>query len=69
MHLGLLSAAGFAASLHLVPHPQSVDLLACPGQASAIPLTVPRGFDAGARAELDERWGALRIGRLRTASG
>jgi hypothetical protein len=69
MHLGLLSAAGLAASLHLVPHPQSVDLLACPGQASAIPLTVPRGFDAGARAELDERWGALRIGRLRTASG
>jgi hypothetical protein len=29
---------------------------------------VPHGFDAGARAELDERWGALRIGRLRTAS-
>jgi hypothetical protein len=27
------------------------------------------GFDAGARAEVDERWGALRIGRLRTASG
>jgi hypothetical protein len=30
---------------------------------------VPTGFDAGARTELDERWGALRIGRLRTASG
>jgi hypothetical protein len=30
---------------------------------------VAQGFDAGARAELDERWGALRIGRLRTASG
>ncbi len=67
MHLGLLSAAGLAASLHLVPHPQSVDLLSCPGQASPVPLTVPQGFDAGARAELDERWAALRIGRLRTA--
>ncbi len=69
MHLGLLSAAGLAASLHLVPHPQSVDVLSCPGQASAIPRTVSAGFDAGARAELDERWGALRIGGLRTASG
>ncbi|MGP8101532.1 MAG: glycoside hydrolase family 20 zincin-like fold domain-containing protein, partial [Candidatus Cybelea sp.] len=69
MHLGLLAAAGLAASLHLVPHPQSVDLLSCPGQVSAIPRTVPVGFDAGARAEVDERWGALRIGRLRTASG
>ncbi len=69
MHLGLLSAAGLAASLHLVPHPQSVDVLSCPGQASAVPLTVLPGFDAGARAELDERWGALRIGRLRTVSG
>jgi hypothetical protein len=69
MHLGLLSAAGLAASLHLVPHPQSVDLLSCRGQASAVPLTVLQGFDAGARAELDERWAALRIGRLRTALG
>jgi hypothetical protein len=69
MHLGLLSAVGLAASLHLVPHPQSVELLSCPGQVSAIPRTVPVGFDAGARAELDERWGALRIGRLRTAAG
>jgi len=69
MHLGLLSAAGLAASLHLVPHPQSVDVLSCPGQASAVPRTVTAGFDEGARAELDERWGALRIGRLRTASG
>jgi len=69
MHLGLLSAAGLAASLHLVPHPQSVDLLSCPGQASAVPLTVLRGFDAGARAELDERWGALGIGHMRTAWG
>jgi len=68
MHLGLLAAAGLAASLHLVPQPQSVDLLSCPGQPSAIPRTVPTGFDAGARAELDERWDALRIGRLRTAS-
>jgi hypothetical protein len=69
MHLGLLSAVGLAASLHLVPQPQSVDLLSCPGRPSAIPRTVPAGFDAGARAELDERWGPLRIGRLRTASG
>jgi hexosaminidase len=69
MHLGLLSAVGLAASLHLVPHPQNVELLSCPGQVSAIPRTVPVGFDAGARAELDERWGALRIGRLRTAAG
>ncbi len=69
MHLGLLAAAGLAASLHLVPQPQSVDVLSCPGQASTVPLTVPPGFDAGARAELDERWGALRIGRLRTAPG
>jgi hexosaminidase len=69
MHLGLLSATGLAASLHLVPHPQSVALLPCRGSASAVPLTVAHGFDAGARAELDERWGALRIGRLRAASG
>ncbi len=69
MHLGLLAAAGLAASLHLLPQPQSVDLLSCPGGPSAVPRTVPAGFDAGARAELDERWGALRIGGLRTASG
>ncbi|HLY01838.1 MAG TPA: glycoside hydrolase family 20 zincin-like fold domain-containing protein [Candidatus Cybelea sp.] len=68
MHLGLLSAAGLAASLHLVPHPQSVDMLSCPGQASAVPRTVTAGFDAGARAELDERWVGLRIGPIRTAS-
>jgi hexosaminidase len=66
MHLGLLAAAGLAASLHLLPQPQSVD--SCPGQPSAIPRSLPAGFDAGARAELDERWGALGIGRLRTAS-
>ena len=69
MHLGLLAAAGLAASLHLLPQPQTVDLLSCPGQPSAIPRTVAVGFDAGARAELDERWGALQIGHLSTASG
>jgi hexosaminidase len=67
MHPGLLFAAALATSLHLLPHPQSVQLLPCAAQAFAPPLTVPQGFDEAARAELDERWEALHIGRLRTA--
>lgn len=68
MHPGLLFAAALTASLHLVPAPESVDSLGCSGQASAVPRTVGDSFDEAARAELDERWGALRIGRLRTVS-
>jgi hexosaminidase len=68
MHPGLLFAAALATSLHLLPHPQSVQMLPCAARAFAPPLTVPAGFDEAARAELDERWQALHVGRLRTAS-
>ncbi|MFY9718599.1 MAG: glycoside hydrolase family 20 zincin-like fold domain-containing protein [Candidatus Cybelea sp.] len=68
MHPGLLFAAALATSLHLLPHPQSVQILPCAARAFAPPLTVPKGFDEAARAELDERWEALHVGRLRTAS-
>jgi hexosaminidase len=67
MHLGLLGVVGLAASLHLVPYPQSVESISCTIEAAAVPRTLPAGFDAGARAELDERWGALGIGRTRVS--
>jgi hexosaminidase len=57
-----------ATALHLVPAPTRVEELACPANA-AVPRTVSPGFDSGARMEVDERWGALGIGRLRTVSG
>jgi hypothetical protein len=68
MHPGLLLAAALATTLHLLPRPQSIDTLACSVSRSTIPRSVPPQFDAGARAELDERWTALGIGSLRTAS-
>ncbi|HEY2473535.1 MAG TPA: glycoside hydrolase family 20 zincin-like fold domain-containing protein [Candidatus Cybelea sp.] len=69
MHPGLLFAAALATSLHLLPHPQSVEGLACSARVSGIPQTVAPSFDEGARTEIDERWSALGIGRLRTGSG
>jgi hexosaminidase len=54
-----------AALLHLVPQPARVQDLPCLS-LNAPPLTVSAGFDSGARAEIDERWTALRIGALRT---
>jgi hexosaminidase len=68
MHPGLVFAAALAL-LHLVPRPQSVEQFACSSPAAAIPRSVTRDFDAGARAELDERWSALGIGRLFTPRG
>ncbi len=67
MHPGLLFAAALATSLHLLPRPQNVQMLPCSSAAFPAPRTVPSGFDEAARTELDERWGALGIGRLRTA--
>jgi hexosaminidase len=55
-----------AAALHLVPLPYRIEHLNCDSHVSTVPRTVAFGFDPGARAELDERWGALRIGTLRT---
>jgi hypothetical protein len=57
-----------AAALHLVPQPAHVENVACSPRDSTIPQTVAAGFDPAARAELDERWRALRIGSLRTVA-
>jgi len=57
-----------AALLHLLPRPAQIENLSCPPGGSAVPYSVSAGFDAAARAEIDERWSALGIGRLRTAA-
>jgi hexosaminidase len=56
-----------AALLHLLPRPNQIENLSCPPSGSAVPRTVSASFDDAARAEIDERWGALGIGRLRTS--
>ncbi|HEY6325335.1 MAG TPA: glycoside hydrolase family 20 zincin-like fold domain-containing protein, partial [Candidatus Cybelea sp.] len=56
------------ALLHLVPRPARIDNLPCPPNGSSVPSSISSGFDAGARVEIDERWGALGIGRLRSAA-
>jgi hexosaminidase len=61
------SEASAASALHLLPQPARVERLVC-GKPAFTPQTVTAGFDAGARAELDERWHALGLGTLRTAS-
>ena len=66
MHPGLLFAAALATSLHLLPRPQSVEGLGC--SASTIPREVAGSFDGAARTEIDERWSALGIGRLRSGN-
>jgi hexosaminidase len=55
-----------AALLHLLPRPAQIENLSCPRSGSAVPRTVAAGFDEAARSEIDERWLALGIGRLRT---
>jgi len=40
----------------------------CPAYPLSVPRSVAANFDAGARAEIDERWRALRIGSLQRAS-
>lgn len=65
MHPALVFAASVAMPLHLLPRPLHVENLACSLARSAVPTAVSSGFDAGAREELDERWSALRIGKLR----
>jgi hypothetical protein len=69
MHAGVLLAPALAASLHLVPAPQHVERFPCSSPASRVPRSVPPAFDGGARAELDERWGTLGIGRLHAVAG
>jgi len=56
-----------ATTLHLVPRPTTIVQRACAAHASAVPITVAVNFDPAARAEMDERWSALRIGALKTA--
>jgi len=53
--------------LHLVPRPITVELLGCRTPTAALREVAP-GFDAAARDEIDARWGALGIGRLRSAA-
>ena len=53
--------------LHLVPRPASVELLPCRVSTPALRSVAPQ-FDAGARDELDERWTALGLPRLRTST-
>ncbi|HVA33635.1 MAG TPA: glycoside hydrolase family 20 zincin-like fold domain-containing protein [Candidatus Baltobacteraceae bacterium] len=50
--------------LHLVPAPLHVASIACHTQAFAL-RTVAADFDPGARTELDDRWAALGLGKLR----
>jgi hexosaminidase len=57
-----------AALLHLVPRPAQIDTRSCPSNGVAVPASVSADFDPAARTELDERWSALGIGRLRTTS-
>jgi hexosaminidase len=52
--------------LHLVPRPAHVEMLNC--AAHGVPKSIAAGFDPGARAELNERWGALGIGSLETTA-
>jgi hexosaminidase len=54
-----------AVTLHLVPRPAHVSNLPCPAPGAAIPRTVASSFDPAAREEIDERWNAIGIGRLR----
>lgn len=54
--------------LHLVPQPAHLERLPCQVHPDEL-RTVAAGFDPAARAEIDERWGALGIGRLRTSAG
>ncbi|MEO6835684.1 MAG: glycoside hydrolase family 20 zincin-like fold domain-containing protein [Candidatus Tumulicola sp.] len=51
----------------LIPRPAHVETLPCEVRAVAL-RSIPPGFDPGARAEIDERWGALGIGRLRAVN-
>lgn len=62
----MIAVASFAAALHLLPRPLRVSV--SDGCSAAVPLTVADRFDRGAREELDERWTALGIGRLRVSS-
>src|ERR1700727_1499829 len=68
MHAVLVMAAIFNAPLHLLPRPNAITAVTCRGAASRLPLRAPADLDPGARAEIDERWTALGIGALRTAS-
>ncbi len=56
------------AALHLVPWPAHLASLTCPAKGSAVTRTITADFDPAARDELDERWKALGIGRLRTVA-
>ncbi|MBV8149087.1 MAG: hypothetical protein JO092_08355 [Candidatus Eremiobacteraeota bacterium] len=52
--------------LHLIPAPARVERLPCRSDAFAL-HTVASTFDPAAREEIDERWSALGLGRLRVA--
>ncbi len=56
-----------AAALHLIPQPARVSSQTCALPSAPIPNTISSGFDPAAREEIDERWSALGIGRLRVA--
>ncbi|HEX3670234.1 MAG TPA: glycoside hydrolase family 20 zincin-like fold domain-containing protein [Candidatus Cybelea sp.] len=60
-------AAAAATLLHLVPSPYRIERFNC-AHPAPVPRNVAAGFDSGAREELDERWRALGIGAIRTAS-
>jgi len=52
--------------LHLLPRPASVEVSPCRVAAVALRTVAPQ-FDGGARDELDERWTALGLARLKTS--
>ena len=60
-----LVAVVVASALHLIPQPGHVSTQTCASQSAPIPRTVSPDFDPAAREEIDERWSALGIGRLR----
>jgi len=68
MHPGLLIAAAFVTSLHVLPRPQRLEPISCATGHSTVPLRVSPLFDEAARVELDERWRPLGIGSLRVTS-
>ncbi len=62
----MVSALLMVAALHLLPRPARV--VVQPACSVQVPRSVGADFDPGARDELNERWQALGVGSLRTAT-
>jgi hexosaminidase len=58
-------AAMLLSAIHVLPRPRSVEVMACPLRGALIPRSSANGTDPGALDELNRRWKALGIGRVR----